>query len=340
MPWQEDLGSFLKGASQGYGSSVAKRVDEERKWQNELKKQMMLEQFKHQLKSSEYANPLQGLEGMEIQDISVGPSGPTYKLMSGAEKDKILREKQKDELMMLGARELEKFSESSPARSKYISRLLFARPEKLQEAEFKLKGAYQTEPAQKRIEALGLTQLGKEQFGKIGATRKEFEMQSKDFKTVNDAMDRIMSSAKNPSAAGDLSLIFNYMKVLDPGSTVREGEFATAQNSAGIDNKLRAKYNQIINGQRLAPEQRADFVNRAARLYESSLGGQKRLEGSFKDIGKESGFLPQRAIIKFRTQLEQVPRGVPEQEWANATMQERADFLYKRSLRGGNVQSR
>jgi len=34
------------------------------------------------------------------------------------------------------------------------------------------------------------------------------------------------------------------MKILDPGSVVREGEFATAQNSAGIPERIRAKYNR------------------------------------------------------------------------------------------------
>ena len=37
-----------------------------------------------------------------------------------------------------------------------------------------------------------------------------------------------------PDAAGDMALIFSYMKMLDPNSTVREGEYATAQDAGSI----------------------------------------------------------------------------------------------------------
>ena len=41
-----------------------------------------------------------------------------------------------------------------------------------------------------------------------------------------------------PSGASDIALLYGYMKVLDPGSTVREGEFATASNAGGIPDKI------------------------------------------------------------------------------------------------------
>jgi hypothetical protein len=41
--------------------------------------------------------------------------------------------------------------------------------------------------------------------------------------TILSAHRTIQTVAKNPSAAGDLSLIFSYMKLLDPESSVREG---------------------------------------------------------------------------------------------------------------------
>jgi len=84
---------------------------------------------------------------------------------------------------------------------------------------------------------------------------------------IRDSYNRIIASAKDPSAAGDMALIFNYMKVLDPGSTVREGEFATAQNSAGVPEIIRAQYNKVMSGKRLSTSQRDDFVDRAKKLY-------------------------------------------------------------------------
>jgi len=102
--------------------------------------------------------------------------------------------------------------------------------------------------------------------------RKEFQNLSsvKDVSMQVSAFGRIIASAQDPSPAGDLAMIFNYMKILDPGSTVREGEFANAQNSGGIDDKTIALYNSVVTGTRLSQPQRDDFLGRAAMLYEEA----------------------------------------------------------------------
>lgn len=127
--------------------------------------------------------------------------------------------------------------------------------------------------------------------------RKEFTQQSKDFFGVNESMARIRSSAGDPSAAGDLALIFNYMKVLDPGSVVRESEFATAQNAAGVPERIRAKYNQVINGERLAPDQRADFVDRAEKLFEGQRAIHSRRVDEYSRIAESIGADPRQVIV-------------------------------------------
>ena len=127
--------------------------------------------------------------------------------------------------------------------------------------------------------------------------RGELQALSKPFVQVRDSMGRIEAAAKNPSAAGDLALIFNYMKVLDPGSTVREGEFATAQNSAGMPERIRAKYNQVVNGERLEESQRADFVDRARDLYKSQESIQKQTEGNYRELATRRGARPENVIL-------------------------------------------
>jgi hypothetical protein len=117
-------------------------------------------------------------------------------------------------------------------------------------------------------------------FSQAQELRKEFNNQSATFRGVADSYQRIVDSAKDPSPAGDLSLIFNYMKVLDPGSTVREGEFATAQNAGGVDDRVVGLYNRLMNGERLAPAQRSDFLNRGTRLYQ---GQEKRFNANVRD---------------------------------------------------------
>jgi len=121
--------------------------------------------------------------------------------------------------------------------------------------------------------------------------RKEFFGQAKPYIEISQAYRKIEEATKVPSAAGDVSLIFAFMKILDPGSVVREGEFATAQNAGGIPDRIRAQYNAAVDGQRLAPAQRQDFLNQAKNLARSQ---QQMFEGQllpfYSNIAEQRGY--------------------------------------------------
>jgi len=68
-------------------------------------------------------------------------------------------------------------------------------------------------------------------------------------------------------------MIFAYMKMLDPGSVVREQEFANAQNAAGVPDQVRNAYNKALRGERLNPEQRAQFLSSAKQV--ADIAGSK-----------------------------------------------------------------
>ena len=133
-------------------------------------------------------------------------------------------------------------------------------------------------------------------FGQEQDLRKEYSSrdETKDFNDVLGAYKKVRTSAEKDSGAGDLSLIFGFMKMVDPGSTVREGEFATAQNSAGIDERLRGMYNQVINGTRLSPDQRADFVTTADGMYRTHAETMQSVQGEYSDIAGAWGVDPSR----------------------------------------------
>lgn len=138
--------------------------------------------------------------------------------------------------------------------------------------------------------------------GKTRSTEKlrdDFTSQSKGFQNVTESYQRVIASAKDPSPAGDLALIFNYMKTLDPGSTVREGEFATAAQSGAFGDRIKAAAGRIANGERLSDEMRADFVNRAKLLYESQQSLQSQREQEFRRVGEGTGADVDKAIINF-----------------------------------------
>jgi hypothetical protein len=117
--------------------------------------------------------------------------------------------------------------------------------------------------------------------------RKEYSDQTKGYQEVKSAYGRVLASEDN--AVGDLSLIFGYMKMLDPGSVVREGEFATAQNAAGVPERIKNVYNQVISGERLSESQRSAFKGQAKKLYGTSQQQEAQVRQGISRIAKGYG---------------------------------------------------
>lgn len=87
------------------------------------------------------------------------------------------------------------------------------------------------------------------------------------FTTLKASAENISNAVDNPGAYGDLSLLFDSMKTLDPGSVVMIGEqerfAATGSFPARVANAL----NKFANGETLTPEQRNEIRSYAkARL--------------------------------------------------------------------------
>ena len=77
--------------------------------------------------------------------------------------------------------------------------------------------------------------------------RNDFEKSTKEFRGLTDAYGRILVGAEDKSGLGDMTIIFNYMKMLDPTSTVREGEYASARNTQGVSEEVRVMYNRAVD---------------------------------------------------------------------------------------------
>lgn len=131
-------------------------------------------------------------------------------------------------------------------------------------------------------------------FDQIDAMRKEVAGMpaTKNLIDMDTSLQKISNAVKNPSAAGDLGLIFSYMKMLDPTSTVREGEAANAQNATGIPEAIANAYNRALKGTRLDNKQREDFFNQALNYAESQLGTYKKAIEPIQTSVKSRGLDP------------------------------------------------
>lgn len=140
-----------------------------------------------------------------------------------------------------------------------------------------------------------------EQFQKATTLRNQFVGVTKEYEAQNAAYGRIIASAADPSPAGDMALIFNYMKVLDPGSTVREGEFATAAASGSFGDRIQAGVLKVMSGERLTPRQRQDFVDRAGKLFEQASKQHKITAKEFTGLAQRQNIDPSNVVFQRQT---------------------------------------
>lgn len=112
--------------------------------------------------------------------------------------------------------------------------------------------------------------------------RKEFQLRSKVYGELGTTFSNIKSSANAKNGPGDIALITGFMKMLDPSSVVRETEFATARDTAGLYARLENSLKKAENGQFLQATQRDEFVNLAKQYLDSA---QKKAGDDKKALG-------------------------------------------------------
>ena len=136
------------------------------------------------------------------------------------------------------------------------------------------------------------------QFTQEKDLRKEFTTQSKDFNEAKLGFEKVQNAAmsKSPSGATDIALVFGYMKVLDPNSVVREGEFATAANAGGVGETVRNYYNKIIEGTLLTDKVRRQFVSSARTQFQPYLQQQEARETEFTELSDAYSLDPTKVV--------------------------------------------
>jgi hypothetical protein len=118
--------------------------------------------------------------------------------------------------------------------------------------------------------------------------------------------DRLTASEETP--AGDLALIFNYMKMLDPGSAVKESEFANAQNAAGVPDQIRNQWNKMLSGERLNPNQRVEFKSQAKSIFDKYKKQEDRIRTAYKSEAARIGLEPSAIFLSAPEEQPEAPK--------------------------------
>lgn len=157
-----------------------------------------------------------------------------------------------------------------PAAPTELARLL-AESEKLPPGS-PLHAVYQQQIAKMTTHAPGTTvsvNTGQKGFDNTLKLRSDFrgEPVYKAHQEMQAAYAQIQQSLKQASPAGDLAGATKIMKLLDPGSVVRESELGMAMQASGLLDRVQNYASNVLNGTKLTPSQRADFQRLADALY-------------------------------------------------------------------------
>jgi hypothetical protein len=111
-------------------------------------------------------------------------------------------------------------------------------------------------------------------------------------KTFNDSqtnINKVIEGASRGDAPGDFGVIFGYLKILDPNSTVRETEFANVSNARGTPESVIALYNKVKAGELLTPDQRKEFTESAIAGFQTQQAALDTYRDQIGDIAKKKG---------------------------------------------------
>ena len=112
------------------------------------------------------------------------------------------------------------------------------------------------------------------------------------YETVKGGYERVRQSAALQSGAGDMGLIYGYMKMLDPGSVVRESEFAMAAQAGSYGEQIQGLVSRLVNGERLPDTVRQQFVEAADGIYKETAANLGGINDQFSTRAQNYGVDP------------------------------------------------
>jgi hypothetical protein len=109
---------------------------------------------------------------------------------------------------------------------------------------------------------------------------------------VQSAFNQVKDGLEAKSPAGDLAAATKFMKLLDPGSVVRESELALAMQAGGALDRLTSYASNVANGTKLTDKQRTDFKDLSTKFFNTSAQLFNEKQKEFSDIAKRYDFNP------------------------------------------------
>jgi len=129
---------------------------------------------------------------------------------------------------------------------------------------------------------------------------------------MQSAYGQITDSLRESSPAGDLAAATKFMKLLDPGSVVRESELYLAMQASGALDRMVNYANLRLSGQKLTPDQRKDFQSLADKLYSTATNTYNQKRNEYAGLAEAYGLDINRAVGAAAVLPERTERAQPQ----------------------------
>ncbi len=122
-----------------------------------------------------------------------------------------------------------------------------------------------------------------------------FERLSRDFFQVEDNYSKLLAADTN-TPAGQVSLVYNFIKMIDPGAAIQEGDKANVTQASPVTRQLFNTYNALIEGTKIDPDTVRNFIDEAGRIHTVARERQSGLNELFSARAREAGIDPSRVV--------------------------------------------
>jgi len=128
--------------------------------------------------------------------------------------------------------------------------------------------------------------------------RKEFRAtpEAKAFQEMRSAYGAVEAAASQKTPVADVALATKIMKLLDPGSVVRESELAIAMSAAAPLDRILNYANRLKTGEKLTDTQREEFRILAKKIFDAAEVKFGEVENYYAGIARQGGLDPELVI--------------------------------------------
>lgn len=152
------------------------------------------------------------------------------------------------------------------------------------------KGSFeQWDTARKKASATSVSvNTGQKGYENESKLRNDFKSEPiyKDFQDMQSAYKQIKAGISQGTPIGDVATATKIMKLLDPGSVVRESELGIAMAAGGRMDRLKNYVQMQLSGEKLTPQQRKEFGSLADELYKAAAQSYNSKRSEYEQMGK------------------------------------------------------